>query len=130
MFFFTGVYATLADAERDYDAIKRLHHVGEIGSYDAAVLSKNADGDVEVNKDEKPLRHAGWVGAAAGAGVAVLFPATLPVVVAGGGAGIGAWFGHLAHGMARNDAKEMATMLDRGQSALIVVGIDEDAADI
>jgi uncharacterized membrane protein len=130
MFFFTGVYETLADAERDYDAIKRLHHVGEIGTYDAAVLTKNADGDVEVNKDEKPVRHAGWVGTAAGAGVAVLFPATLGLVMAGGGAGVGAWLGHLAHGMPRKDAKEMATMLERGRSALIVVGVDEDSADI
>jgi hypothetical protein len=32
--------------------------------------------------------------------------------------------------MPRGDAKEMATMLERGRAALIVVGIDEDAADI
>src|SRR3954467_4135475 len=87
MFFFTGVYESVAEAERDYDAIKKLHHDGEIGSYDAAVLSKDAAGEVEVHKDEKPTKGAGWVGAAAGAGVAILFPATLPIALAGGGAG-------------------------------------------
>lgn len=130
MFFFTGVYETVADAERDYDAIKRLHDAGEIGSYDAAVLSKNADGDIEVHKDEKPVRHAGWVGAAAGAGVAILFPATLPLVMTGGGAGIGAWFGHMAHGMKRHEAEEMATMLEPGRGGLIVVGVDDASAKV
>jgi uncharacterized membrane protein len=130
MFFFTGVYETVADAERDYDAIKRLHHDGEIGSYDAAVLSKDESGEVQVHKDEKPTKHAGWVGAAAGAGVAILFPATIVLVVAGGGAGVGAWIGHMAHGMKRHEAEEMATMLEPGRAGLVVVGVDESAAKV
>jgi uncharacterized membrane protein len=130
MFFFTGVYETVAEAERDYDAIKKLHHDGEIGSYDAAVLSKTPDGEIEVHKDEKPTKHAGWVGAAAGAGVAILFPATLAVGMAGGGAGVGAWFGHMAHGMKRTEAEEMATMLEPGLAGLVVVGVDESAAKV
>src|SRR3954469_7919834 len=130
MFFFTGVYETVADAERDYDAIKKLHDDGEIGSYDAAVLSKDAGGEGQVHKDEKPTKHAGWVGAAAGAGVAILFPATIAVAVVGGGAGVGAWFGHMAHGMKRSEAEEMATMLERGRAGLVVVGIDESAAKV
>jgi hypothetical protein len=40
MFFFTGVYETVAQAEQDYDAIKALHGNGDIGSYDAAVVTK------------------------------------------------------------------------------------------
>jgi uncharacterized membrane protein len=130
MFFFTGVYETVADAERDYDAIKKLHHDGEIGSYDAAVLSKGADGEVEVHKNEKPTRHAGWVGAAAGAGVAILFPPTLVVVAVGGGAGLGSWVAHMAHGMKRHEAEEMATMLEPGKAGLVVVGVDESAAKV
>src|SRR4051812_40310438 len=116
MFFFTGVYESVADAERDYDAIKKLHDDGEIGSYDAAVLSKDGSGEVKVHKDEKPTKHAGWVGAAAGAGVAILFPATIAIAVAGGGAGVGAWFGHMAHGMKRHEAESMATMLEAGRA--------------
>jgi hypothetical protein len=46
------------------------------------------------------------------------------------GGGIGTWVGHLAHGMSRKDAKEMARQLQPGQSALIVIGIDKDAARI
>jgi uncharacterized membrane protein len=130
MFFFTGVYETAARAEGDYDAIKRLHDAGQLGSYDAAVLTKTESGDIRINKDEKPVKHGGWVGLAAGAGASILFPFMLPGIVAAGaaGAGFGAWFGHLAHGMSRAEAKEMAELLDSGQAALIVVGIDRDAA--
>jgi uncharacterized membrane protein len=58
MFFFTGVYETVAQAESDYEAIKRLHDNGDIGSYDAAVLSKSRTGEINVNKDEKPSSTA------------------------------------------------------------------------
>jgi uncharacterized membrane protein len=131
MFFFTGVYETVAQAEQDYDAIKALHDNGDIGSYDAAVITKGTDGKIAVHKDEKPLRHGAAVGVAAGAGAAVLFPPllllTYPVAI---GAGAGAWIGHLAHGMSRKDAKEMAALLKPGQAALIVIGIDKDVAKI
>jgi uncharacterized membrane protein len=130
MFFFIGVYDTVAQAERDYDAIKDLRGNGDIGSYDAAVLSKSRSGEISVNKDEKPVKHGGWIGLAAGAGATLLFPVLLPGAVAAGTAGLGAWVGHLAHGMSRSDAKDMAEMLEPGQAALIVVGIDEEAAKV
>jgi uncharacterized membrane protein len=132
MFFFTGVYETVAQAETDYDAIKRLHDNHDIGSYDAAVLSRKADGGINVQKDEKPVKHGAWAGLAAGAGASILFPFLLPWTAgaAATGAGLGAWFGHLAHGMSRSDAKEMARMIEPGQAALIVIGIDEDSAKI
>jgi uncharacterized membrane protein len=131
MFFFTGVYETIAQAEQDYDAIKRLHHNKDIGSYDAAVLTKAMDGSVSVNKDEKPVKHGAYTGLAAGAGAAILFPPLLVVTApAAIGAGVGAWMGHLAHGMSRKDAKAMAAQLQPGQAALIVVGIDEDSARV
>ena len=132
MFFFTGVYETVAQAEQDYDAIKQLHDNGDLGSYDAAVLSKKLDGEINVNKDEKPVKHGGWIGLAAGAGAAILFPPLAVGLVGAGavGAGVGSWIGHLAHGMSRDDAKEMAHQLQPGQAALIVVGIDEESAKV
>lgn len=132
MFFFTGVYETVAQAEQDYDAIKQLHNSEEIGSYDAAVLSKDSKGEINVNKDEKPVTHGGWIGLAAGAGAAILFPPLAVGLIGAGaaGAGVGAWFGHLAHGMSRDDSKRMARQLQPGQAALIVVGIDEDSGRV
>jgi hypothetical protein len=46
------------------------------------------------------------------------------------GAGVGARFGHLAHGMSRSDAKAMANQLKPGDAALIVIGIDEESAKV
>jgi len=132
MFFFAGVYADHDAAEADYEAIKALHASHDIGSYDAATIMKDANGKVHVAKTEKPTQHGGWIGLAAGAGAAVVFPFLLPALVVGGaaGAGLGAWFGHLSHGTSRAEAKEIGALLDRENAALIVIGIDHDSAKI
>jgi uncharacterized membrane protein len=89
------------------------------------------DGTVSVNKDERPVKHGAYAASRPEAGAAILFPPLLLVTApAAVGAGVGAWMGHLAHGMSRRDAKAMAAQLQPGQAALIVVGIDEDSAKI
>jgi hypothetical protein len=89
---------------------------------------------VKVTKTEKPAQHGAWIGLAAGAGAAVVFPFLLPAVsyagMAGAGAGLGAWFGHLAHGTSRGEAKDIGAMLEPGTTALVVVGVDTDAEAI
>jgi uncharacterized membrane protein len=132
MFFYVGMYDDVADADADYEGIKALHSGKAIGSYDSAIISKEPNGEVKVTKTEKPAHHGGWVGLAAGAGAAVVFPVLLPGVVAAGaaGAGLGAWFGHLAHGTSRREAREMGAMLTEGSAALVVIGIDNDAGKI
>jgi chemotaxis regulatin CheY-phosphate phosphatase CheZ len=59
-----------------------------------------------------------------------LFPVALPVVAATGAAGLGAWFGHLAHGTSRGEARRIGAMLNEGDSAVVVVGIDHDAEQV
>lgn len=134
MFFYTGVYDNAADADVDYEAIKSLHGAGAIGSYDSAIIVHEPNGEVKVTKTEKPTHKGAWVGLAAGAGAAVMFPFLLPGLtyagMAGAGAGVGAWFGHLAHGTSRSDAKKMGAQLEPGNAALVVIGIDEDADQI
>jgi uncharacterized membrane protein len=134
MFFYAGIYDSSADAERDYEAIKSLHNRAAIGSYDSAIIVHRPDGEVKVTKTEKPAQHGAWIGLAAGAGAAVVFPFLLPAVsyagMAGAGAGLGAWFGHLAHGTSRGEAKDIGAMLEPGTTALVVVGVDEDAEAI
>jgi len=133
MFFYAGVYTDASDAAADLTAIKSLNDSKAIGSYDSEIIVKKPDGNVKVTKTEKPAEHGAWVGAAAGGGVAILFPPALPVVVAGaaaGGAGLGAWFGHLAHGVSRGEAKRIGAMLNEGDSAVVLVGIDNDAEQV
>src|SRR4051812_31950120 len=111
MFFYTGIYDNVADADADYEAIRSLHRGKAIGSYDSAIVVHTVADGVKVTKTEKPTQKGGWIGLAAGAGVAVVFPFLLPAVsyagMAGAGAGLGAWFGHLAHGTSRGDAKDI-----------------------
>ncbi len=134
MFFYVGIYDNVADADTDYAAIESLHRGKAIGSYDSAIVVHTPDGDVKVTKTEKPTQKGAWIGLAAGAGAAVVFPFLLPAVsyagMAGAGAGVGAWFGHLAHGTSRGDAKDIGALLEPGKAALIVVGIDNDAEQI
>jgi uncharacterized membrane protein len=134
MFFYAGVYDNAAAADVDYEAIKSLHDAGAIGSYDSAIIVHEPSGEVKVTKTEKPAHHGAWIGLAAGAGAAVVFPFLLPGLtyagMAGAGAGMGAWFGHLAHGTSRGDAKDIGAMLKPGNAALVVIGIDKDAEQI
>jgi uncharacterized membrane protein len=127
MFVFAGVYEDMADAEDDYAAVKDLHASDIIGSYDAAIVTHERDGKVKVHKTEKPTQHGGWLGLAAGAAIAIAAPVAMPGIVAAGGAGLGAWIGHLARGLSRHDVRELGQTLEEGTTALIVIGVNKDA---
>jgi uncharacterized membrane protein len=120
-FAFIGTYPDEATARGDYDAIKDLHFAGAIGTYDAAVVTKDAKGKVHVNKDETATRHGAWGGAAAGALVGILFPVGV-IGAAAAGAAVGGVSGHLWRGLSRSDVKEFGDLIDAGQAALVVVG--------
>jgi uncharacterized membrane protein len=100
---------------------KDLHSAGAVGTYDAAVVTKDDDGKVHVNKDEMATRHGAWGGAAAGALVGILFPPSI-IGTAVVGAAIGGIGGHLWRGMSRADVKEFGEVIDDGTAALVVVG--------
>jgi uncharacterized membrane protein len=121
MFVFIGTYPSEAAARYDYDLIKDLHADGAVGTYDAAVVTKDESGKVHVNKDEMATRHGGWGGAAAGAVVGILFPPSILGMALVGGA-IGGVSGHLWRGMSRAQVKELGDMIDTGQAALVIVG--------
>lgn len=121
MFLYIGTYPSEAAARTDYDVVKDLHAVDAVGTYDAAVVTKDSSGKVHVNKDEMATRHGGWGGAAAGAVVGILSP---PAVLASAlvGAAIGGVGGHLWRGLSRSDVKEIGELIDAGEAALLVVG--------
>jgi uncharacterized membrane protein len=91
------------------------------GSYDVALITKDPDGLVHVEKREMPTQHGAWTGAAVGAVGGILFPPSA-VGAAFIGAGAGGLIGHLARGMSRHDMNELGELLENGQAALIVIG--------
>jgi uncharacterized membrane protein len=121
VFIFIGTYASEVDARADYEVVKELHAAGGVGTYDAAVVTKDDKGKVHVNKDETTTRHGAWGGAAAGALVGILFP---PSIIGSAlvGAAIGGVGGHLWKGMSRADVKEFGDVIDAGEAALVIVG--------
>ena len=95
--------------------------MGAVGTYDAAVVTKDDRGRVHVNKDETAARRGAWGGAAVGAVVGILFPPSI-IVGAAVGAAVGGVGGHLWKGMSRTDVKEFGDIIDEGQAALVIVG--------
>ena len=121
-FVYLGVYATEGEAWVDYREAKDLHALGDVGTYDMAVVTK-ADGKVHVHKEETAAKHGAWGGAAVGALVGLLFPPTI-VVGAAVGAAVGGVSGHLWKGMSRSDVRELGELIDERQAALIIIGED------
>ena len=121
VFVFIGSYNSVDDAQMDYTAVKQLYSDGVIDTYDAAVINKDADGNVHVSKHEKPTQKGAWTGIGVGAVVGVLFPpAIIPMAAAGGVTG--GLIGHVWRGMSRSDMKDLGDTLDAGTAALVVVG--------
>ena len=121
VFIFIGTYPSEAAARADYDVVKDLHLAGALGTYDAAVVTKDSEGKVHANKDEMATRHGAWGGAAAGALIGILFPPSI-IGTAIVGAAVGGVSGHLWRGMSRSDVKEFGEIIDEGEAALIIVG--------
>lgn len=132
-------YDSEADALADYDEVAKIYKGTDlIDTYDAAVLTRKADGKVDiVKRHEEPVKQGAGgglvLGLAVGAGLA-LFPAIgiAGALIGGGalGAGAGAVAGHVAMGMSRSDLKELGETLDEGQSGLIVVAASDMEAKI
>ncbi len=121
VFIFIGTYPSAGAARADYDIVKDLHAVGAVGTYDAAVVTKDNAGKVHVNKDEMATRHGAWGGAAVGAVVGILFPPSI-IASTAVGAAVGGIGGHLWRGMSRADVKEFGDIIDEGEAALVIVG--------
>jgi uncharacterized membrane protein len=121
VFIYAATYGELAAAEADYDGLLELHEAKLVGTYDVALVDKDADGKVHVKKHEKPTQHGSWGGIAVGAAVGILAaPAVIPAALVGGL--IGGIGGHLKRGISRGDAKELGDQIEAGQATLLVIG--------
>jgi uncharacterized membrane protein len=123
-------YDSEGDALADYEAVRKLYtDLGIIDTYDAAMLTRKADGKVAIVKRvEEPTRQGGAVGLAVGLAVGALV-ALFPAIGLGAGllagsaigASVGAVAGHVVGGMKRSDLKDLGELLDNGTSGLLVV---------
>ena len=121
IFVYGATYTSLDDAKADYGAVKQLYFDGVIGVYDAAVISKDATGQVKINRTEMPTQYGAWGGLAVGALVGIFFPPYLVWELAFG-AGMGSLLGHIWGGLSRSDLKEIGDTLQASTATLIVIG--------
>ena len=62
-FILVATYPDEAAAREDYQVVKDAHAAGLVGSYDAAVVTKDASGKVhEIRTRRLPPRHGAWWG--------------------------------------------------------------------
>jgi len=121
VFLYAAIYGNRADARADYENLLDLHALKLVGTYDAALISKDAEGKVHVEKHEKPTQHGAWGGIGVGAAIGVLAaPAVVPAALVGGV--IGGLGGHFKKGISRDDAKELGDLIETGQATLLVIG--------
>ena len=120
VFLYVARYSSEDEAREDYQLLVDLHAAGVVGTYDAAVVTKD-DHKVHVHKHEKPTQHGAWTGIAVGAVVGIIFPPSIigTAAVAGVAGGL---IGHFWGGLSRSDVKALGDFLDEGQAALLVIG--------
>lgn len=121
LFLYVASYSSADDAKADEDAVKQLYRDKVIGTYDAALVSKDDEGKVHIRRTEKPTEHGAELGAAAGVVAGILLPPFL-LVDAAIGAVAGGFIGHFRKGMSHKDLKEIGDLLNDSSAALIVVG--------
>ena len=77
VFLYVASYDSLDDAMGDFEAVVEPPAAGLVGTFDAAVIEKDADGKVHVHKTELPTQHGAWTGIGVGALLGILFPPPL-----------------------------------------------------
>jgi uncharacterized membrane protein len=120
-----AVYADLAAAEKDWDAIEAAARTSSVDLADSALVERDASGDV-VSLHRHG--HHGWgKGAVVGAVVGVLFPPSIVAGAVAGGLG-GAFVGKISRCLGRGVIRDLGDVMDRGEIALVVVSSTDTVA--
>ena len=128
---FIATYDEVADARQDYQEVKRAHDRGFLARYDAAVVSKNDRGEIEIDTvSDEASRKWLWAGLGVGALIGLIFPPSI-LATSAIGALTGAIIGKFRDGIAQDDLELMSDALSGDNAALVVVAEDRvgDALD-
>jgi len=116
-----GIYHDLESAEGDYADLKKLHHEGLVGAYDAAVVAREDDGTIAVTERKRDTARGAWTGLGIGALAGLLFPPAI-IGTALVGAVAGGLVGRARESLSEADAEELGAALREHEVALAVVG--------
>ncbi|WP_158865238.1 hypothetical protein [Leifsonia sp. AG29] len=137
-----ATYSSREDAVEDYEVIRGAKHQGELGHLAIAVIAKDADGKLSVDRHDSTAKHLAWGGAIVGASLVVLVPplgiTTLAATAAGAGAvasagalaGAGGIIGHFYRNVPKGTIEEMGATLSSGEAGLLIIAVDPKGLDI
>ena len=115
-------YPDRALAVEDFDRVWSARGDGEFDHTAVAVVTKDANGKLQIDRHDSTTKHLAWTGAA----LAVVAPGVGVAVGAGGGAIIG----HFHHNIPKQKVREAGELLESGASGLIVVAVNKQGTDI
>jgi uncharacterized membrane protein len=118
----TAKYTDRDLAVEDFKTVWAARKDGEFDHTAVAVVTKDADGKLKIDRHDSTSKHLAWAGAA----LAVVAPGVGVAVGAGGGAIIG----HFHHNIPKDDVREAGNLLESGESGLIIVAVNKEGTDI
>ncbi len=118
-------YSSREDAVADYHSIKHMKGMGDLDHTDIAVLTKDEDGHLQIERHDSTAKHMAWVGAA----LVVIAPPVGATALAAG-AGAGAIVGHFWRNIPKAKIEEIADLLDAGESGLVIVAVNHSGTDL
>jgi hypothetical protein len=118
-------YRDADSAVHDFATVWASRHDGDFHHTAVAVLGRDSDGCLHVERHNSTAKHLAWGGALLGAGLVVLTPsAGLELLARVGWSGAGAMVGHFREQTDPEDVATIARVLSAGDCALVVVVVN------
>jgi len=125
-------YASRDAAVADYDNLWDVSR-GNDDEFDhmaLAVLTKDSDGKLQMERHDSTAKHFAWGGALLASALVVVAPPLGIAAVAGAGAGAGALVGHFWHNISKDEVRAVGDLLAEGESGLLIVAVNKKGTDI
>ena len=131
-----ATYADKAHADLDYDAVRGAKSDGQLDHIAIAVVTKQADGGLKIDRHDSTAKHLAWGGGILGAAATVAF-APLGIVFLGPlvantavYAGAGGLVGHFWKNLPKDDVRKLGDTLDAGQYGILIVALNPQGTDV
>ncbi len=131
-----ATYANKQAAEKDFDTLHGVKSEGQLDHLAVAVVSKDADGELKIDRHNTSAKHAAW-GTGVLGGALTVISAPLGIVFLGPlaattavWAGVGGLAGHFWKNIPKDEVRKMNDLLEAGNAGLVIVAVNPQGTDI
>jgi uncharacterized membrane protein len=131
-----ATYANKVNAETDYDMLRSVKSGGQLDHIAISMVTKGADGKLEIDRHDSTAKHLAWGGGILGAALTVV-AAPLGIVFLGPlvantaiYAGAGGLVGHFWHNIPKDEVRKMGDLLQSGEYGLVIVAVNPKGTDV